>query len=167
MKCEKAKKWISLEMDGELLPRRANRLHAHFDTCLICQRTRNEWTSIGVRLRERHAPMMWTPDAAWAEVRRAIYNDQEKRKELGEAPVLGAPLRWAVAALLIMIFGFGSFLTFQKSPIGISQTRATQVEFVETGLPDATPMVYEDTESGWTVIWVVEANGRKEGHAGT
>jgi hypothetical protein len=34
-------------------------------------------------------------------------------------------------------------------------------------LPGATPMVYEDAESGTTVIWIVEANGKERGRAGT
>ena len=58
MNCEKAQKWISLDMDGELSPRRAARLHAHLDTCSICRRARNEWASVGVQMRERHVPVM-------------------------------------------------------------------------------------------------------------
>lgn len=167
MNCEKAQKWISLAMDGELSPRRAARLQAHLATCSGCRKTRDEWASVGVQMRERQIPVVKSPEAAWADVRRAIRNDQEERHEEEEAWVVGATLRWAGAALLIMILGSGIFLTFQKGPVEVARAGGTEVEFVETGLPDATPMVYEDSESGWTVIWVVEANGKKGKHAGS
>jgi hypothetical protein len=112
-------------------------------------------------------PVMQTPEAAWANVRRAIRNDRDERKETEKAQVLGVPLRWATMTLLIMILGSGLFLTFQTGPAGKARGEGTQVEFVETGLPDATPMVYEDAKSGWTVIWIVETNGKDGGHAGT
>ena len=38
---------------------------------------------------------------------------------------------------------------------------------VETSLPGAMMMVYEDKKSGMTMIWVVEANGEERGHAGS
>lgn len=167
MNCEKAQKWISLEMDGELSPRRAARLHAHLEMCPACLKIRDEWASVGVRMRERQIPVSQSPEAAWADVRRAIRKDEEERFEAEESWVIGATLRWAAAALLVMILGSGVFLTLQKDTVGMVSTGGTDVEFVETGLPDATPMVYEDSESGWTVIWVVEANGKKGKHAGS
>ena len=177
MNCEKAQKWISLEMDGELAPRRSwrgalarsrlARLEAHLEMCAGCRKTRDEWASVGARMRDRQIPVLKTPEAAWADVRRAIRNDQEERFESEESWVVGAPLRWAAAALLVMIIGSGVFLSLQKGAVGVASVGGTEVEFVETGLPDATPMVYEDSESGWTVIWVVEANGKKGKHAGS
>jgi predicted anti-sigma-YlaC factor YlaD len=167
MNCEKARKWISLEMDGELAPRRVARLQAHLEACAGCRKTRDEWASVGVRMRERQIPVLKSPEAAWADVRRAIRSDQDERYEEEESWVVGAPLRWAAAALLVMIIGSGLFLSLQKGAVGMARAGGTEVEFVETGLPDATPMVYEDSESGWTVIWVVEANGKKGKHAGS
>jgi predicted anti-sigma-YlaC factor YlaD len=167
MNCEKAQKWISLEMDGELSPRRTVRLRAHLDQCRDCFKTREGWASVGARMRDRQVPALKSPEAAWADVRRAIRNDQEERFEEESAWDIGAPLRWAAAALLVMIVGSGLFLSLQKGPAEVARAGGTEVEFVETGLPDATPMVYEDSESGWTVIWVVEANGKKGKHAGS
>jgi predicted anti-sigma-YlaC factor YlaD len=164
MNCEKAQKWISLDRDGELSPRRMDRLHAHLDTCSMCRKVRNEWESVGVQMRKRHVPVMQSPEAMWVDVRRAIRQDQEEREETERAWVLGAPWRWAAMTLLVMILSCGLFIHFQKRTM---RGGATQVEFVETGLPDATPMVYEDAESGWTVIWIVEANGKEGGHAGS
>ena len=167
MNCEKAVKWISLEMDGELSPGRAARLRTHLDACPACFKVREAWASVGARLRERQVPQPKSPEAAWADVRRAIRNDQKEATEAEEIWIVGAPLRWAAAALLLMIVGAGLALTLQKGVGGMARAGGTEVEFVETGLPDATPMVYEDAESGCTVIWVVEANGKKGKHAGS
>jgi len=41
----------------------------------------------------------------------------------------------------------------------LAHAPASAVEWVETGLPKASTMVYEDQESGMVVIWVVEQNG--------
>jgi anti-sigma factor RsiW len=167
MKCEKAHQWISIELDGELPPRRITRLHAHLDTCAACQRVRDEWAMMGVQMRERRAPVPRTAEATWADVQRAIRQDREEQGETEKARGLGMLLPWATATLLIMILGSGLLLTFQLRPAGMDRAGETQVEFVETGLPDATPMVYEDAESGWTVIWIMEANGKGGGNAGT
>ena len=47
----------------------------------------------------------------------------------------------------------------------IARAQASVVEWVETGLPKASTMVYEDQESGMVVIWIVEQNG--EAHVGS
>ena len=167
MNCEKVKKWISLEMDGELSPRRVARLQAHLDRCPACCKARESWASIGAQIQKRSVPGLKSPEAAWVDVRRAIRLDVRERQAKENVWMSSAPLRWAVSALLVMILGSGLFLTLRKSPVRLARAAATDVEFVETGLPDATPMVYEDSESGWTVIWVVEANGKKGNHAGS
>lgn len=170
MNCEKAQEWISLEMDGELSPRRAARLRAHLDKCPACFKAREAWGAIGEQVRARQVPAPKSAEAAWADVRRAIRSEQAERVEEEQTWAVGTPLRWAAAALLVMIVGAGLFVKLQKGPGGLVRGGGTVVEFVETGLPDATPMVYEDSESGCTVIWVVEANGkkgRKAKHAGS
>lgn len=167
MNCQKARKWISLDLDGELSARRAARLHEHLDKCPACFKAREDWVAVGARLRGRPVPGLKSADAAWADVRRAIRQEQEERYEAEESWVAGATLRWAAAALVVMVLGAGLFLGGRKGGLGEVRAGGTQVEFVETGLPDAMPMVYEDSESGWTVIWVVEANGKKGKHAGS
>jgi len=167
MNCEKAHKWISMELDGELSPHRSARLQAHLDKCPACFKAREAWLSVGNRMRERQVPVLKSPEAAWADVRRAIRSSEEERIEVEETWAIGAPLRWAAAALLVMMVGAGLFAGMRKGPGGLVRGGGTVVEFVETGLPDAMPMVYEDSESGWTVIWVVEANGKKGKHAGS
>lgn len=167
MNCLKAQRWISLEMDGELSPRRAAALRAHLETCAACRQVREGWAQVGAELRARKAPAASTPEAAWADVRRAIRNQAPAAEPAAEW-VFGAPLRWAAVAAVLLVLAGGAAIFLKKAPVRqAAREAATQVEMVETGLPDAAPMVYEDAESGLTVIWVVEANRKEGGHVGS
>lgn len=165
MNCGKAQRWISLEMDGELSPRRLAALRAHLEGCPACRQVREDWVQVGAELRGRKAPAGPTAEAAWADVRRAIRNQVPAAPEW----VFGVPLRWVTVAAVLLIAAGGAFFFARTANVreAAAQEPATQVEMVETGLPDAAPMVYEDAESGLTVIWVVEANGKEGGHVGS
>jgi hypothetical protein len=89
----------------------------------------------------------------WANVRRAI-RLQEQEPEHGLPWLFVRGVRWvgpalaAVAVLAVAIFGIRTMTT----PAAAARTEVLRVE---TGLADASTMVYEDRESGWTVIWVM------------
>ncbi|MFH0981190.1 MAG: anti-sigma factor [Planctomycetota bacterium] len=167
MNCGKAQRWISLEMDGELSPRRLSALRAHLEGCPSCRQVREDWVQVGAELRDRKPPAGQAPEAAWADVRRAIRNQAPAAEPAAEW-VFGAPLRWAAVAAALLVMAGGAVLFMKKAPMReAAREPATQVEMVETGLPDAAPMVYEDAESGLTVIWVVEANRKEGGHVGS
>ena len=70
---------------------------------------------------------------------------------------------------MLILAGVG-VMTFKKEvvpEVAIVPPDGGRVEWVETGLPGASPMVYEDIESGLVIIWVVEANHKEPPHAGT
>lgn len=64
----------------------------------------------------------------------------------------------AVAA--VMALGMALWIPFRN--VGINQPTAqpelmvNSVEMVETDIENATPVVYLDQPSGWTVVWVLE-----------
>lgn len=74
------------------------------------------------------------------------------------APVLwlGAPLAAAAAVMLAWIGGG------QVSPTA-RETTVTHVDYVITGNPAASTMVYVDQDSGWLVVW---ASAPAEDHNG-
>lgn len=165
MNCRDALKWISMDMDGELPERRRARLAEHLAGCATCRAARESWAVAGERFRAREIPGMPTAEAAWADVRRAL-----RQQGAREAPApWGTRLAWAAATAAVI--GVVSFMAVWRGrePVApeVAAKPATEVEWVETGLPGATPMVYEDAESGWVVIWIVEANGKEKGHAGS
>lgn len=67
----------------------------------------------------------------------------------------------AVAA--VMVLGMAVWIPFRQASISQSTARAelmvNSVELVETDLEGATPVVYLDQPSGWTVVWVLEKTG--------
>ncbi len=170
MNCKKAKQWISQDLDGELHARRKVRLDAHLATCAACRGVREQWARVGLRLKAAPVAAAQTPEAAWADVRRAIRNAGATPDR--EVPwVLVPSMRWAVAAAMAVAIGLFIVRTIQgPGPAGVAAVQpeqGTTVELVETDLPGAAPMVYEDAGSGLTVIWVVESNGKEGDHAGS
>lgn len=166
MNCRKALHYLSLDRDGELDAGRRGRLEHHLAQCASCRAARDAWAGIGEQLRGRPVEPGPTPEAAWADVRRAI-RDQAPAREDARAPVALPWLRWAAVAAGIVILAGGVVMYRMAGSGGAPAAGMTQVEWVETGLPGAAPMVYEDAESGLTVIWVVESNHKEQGHAGS
>lgn len=164
MNCRKARKWISLDMDGELSVSRKEQLYNHIRRCGSCNAARDRWLGLGDQLRQRVGAPSQTAEAAWADVRRAIHLAKDENVEAG-ASWLGLSWRRAAAAvsLLALVAAVGVGLRFRldrgtAAPV-LARAPAAAVEWVETGLPKASTMVYEDQESGMVVIWVVEQNG--------
>jgi len=167
MNCRKAQKWLSLELDGELSPSRKRALEAHLMSCAACRQVREEWGGLRDTFRAREVPAGLTAEAAWADVRRAIRTAGETAPERA----WWTPgMRWIAAAAAVLILAGVGVMTFKKEAVpevAIVPPDGGRVEWVETGLPGASPMVYEDIESGLVIIWVVEANHKEPPHAGT
>ncbi len=195
MNCRRAEQWLSMAMDGELPPKQEALLREHLAGCASCRALQEEWASLSRALKSGPAPEAQTAEAAWADVRRAIRLQQPQEREQ-EMPIWGWRLRWAVALLAVLLLGGALLLVVRQKPMGAGEMAgatpggaggprptsetvpssgratasgraATEVEWVETSLPGATPMVYEDKESGFTVIWIVEANHNGKSHAGS
>ena len=174
MNCNKFQQWLSLDMDGELSASHSTLLQEHLESCPACRRLKEEWGMLGQHLRESTVAPAQTPEAAWADVHRAIRLVGDAGRKAESLSVFGARLRWIGAGLTAVAALFVAFILVRPMMEGgvrpaaaVAQRASTEVEMVETGLPGATPMVYEDAESGLTVIWVVEANHKEPGHVGS
>jgi len=170
MNCKTAQKWISLKHDGELSPRRQTILEAHLAQCPACREAEAAYKALSCEFTEMDIPQAQTPEAAWADVRRRIRAESEQPAEAAEGAVWGGRLAWA--AMTIAVLGVCAFVWMLMKPLPqgpavAAAEPATQVEWVETDLRGATPMVFEDAETGLVVIWVVEANGEEKDHAGS
>ena len=151
--------------DGELSLRRRAKLDAYLAQNPELQALRDDWASIGSRMQTEPVPRGRTPEATWANVQRSI--------RLGEDPGpavpdwhFGSRLRVAgttMAALLaVLAVAWFTWLAPRDAP-QVAEREPIEVEWVETDLPDAVSMVYQDQETGWTVIWVMaeeETNGQ-------
>lgn len=98
--------------------------------------------------------------AAWGEFRR-----RQLDAEKGIVPMLGIPRLLTISAA-ILIFGMGSWLALRNFSISQSggdvradewaaSDPASAVQLLETDIEGASPVVYIDEPSGWTVVWVM------------
>jgi anti-sigma factor RsiW len=90
--------------------------------------------------------------AHWENLKKRL----DSGKEESQAKILHFP-RYATAAAAILALGMGIWLPMRKMGdqsdlLGLDAS----VYMVETDLENATPIVYIDEPSGWTVVWVVE-----------
>lgn len=161
-----AERWMSMAMDGELSPRRQERLDAYLKAHPDVQQIRDEWGHLGAQLRQLPVTPPQTPAAAWQDVQRAIRVGQSEHTS-DSVPTRHFALGWASAtvAVILMLAGAGVWLVGlgnRGMPGPIALADRTQVEWIETDVPDAMSMVYEDETTGLTVIWVMMADPDQE-----
>ena len=174
MNRKKAEKWLSLAYDGELSARRREKLGAHLARHPELVGLQQEWAVIGREFRQRIPQSRKTPEAAWQDVRRTVRLAAGRRRGAAaesSAHVQGR-LRWAGALVgLLLVASVGWMWLRSPSPqsVAVARSDRTEVEWVETDLPDGMSMVYEDNETGLTVIWVSvdeEGEGREDERSG-
>lgn len=147
-------------LDGELAPERAERIKARLETDPKLRESVDAWKQIGTYLREAPPLVSQTPEAAWADVQRALRATPAVAS--GPAAFPWSPrLAWSGGLLaLLLLVAFGGFSLHLRRYGGGGRTVATaqpvEVEWVDIEWPDATPLVYQDDETGLTVIWMVE-----------
>jgi len=167
MNRKKAELWMSMALDGELSPRRVARLEAYLNQHPELMEDRATWKANAEFLRAHcRVASAQTAASAWQDVCRAIRLADSSSHE-GEG--FDFRLKWAsaLAALLLLFAGAGVVYRTLQSPAWtvVAEADRTEVEWVETDLPDAMSMVYEDADTGLTVIWVLVTE--EHGHAGS
>jgi anti-sigma factor RsiW len=146
---------LSRGLDGEINQAERAELDRLLETDPELRKLETAWRAYADVLRAQPAPPPPTPEAAWADVQRAIRIDRGAAPRRNEG-VFGWRLGWASATIAIALVGFGGWsLRYRPaSPTAMDVGRDVEVEFVESDLPGAQPMVYEDAETGITVVWI-------------
>ena len=164
MNCDEALEKISRQMDGELPAEDRAAVEAHLAQCSACRDVRVRWASLSDVLREPPADLP-PAEVMRADVLRAI----RQLEPAAEAPAglfFKWRLAWAgamVAAVMALIGGLGAW---RMAGGGAAVAARTEVESVETELPGAAPMIYQDEETGCTVIWIAGADDGTGGAEG-
>lgn len=152
---------ISRGLDGDLAPDERARLEALRTRDPEARTVEQAWTSVGDAVRCDRGT---TPDPAlaWQDIRRAI------RQQAGEGdatPAFGWPLRfrWASALAVLAVgavLGLSAWRVWDDGRApgwGMAEpddSPANRVEWVIAEIPGATTMIYTDTETDMTVIWM-------------
>ena len=171
MNCHKAEELLSRAMDGELSPDERAALDAHIAVCPGCRALRDEWSQFGAYMRQEKAEPVQTAEALWADVQRTIRLQGNRQADADDVPVFGWRLRWAGAMVVAVLLGVSGVGLWRANKPVIETARnveqGAEVEFVETDVPGASPMVYQDAETGWTVIWVAGMDESAEAGKGS
>ncbi len=166
MNCREAENLISAKIDGELDQDSMAPLDRHLEECSPCRMTLEQWSGLRKQLADRDAEELPMPeiDSEWQIVQSRLDTREQPRPR---AVFLSFPLPWISAVAALIMVGIG--LTFVRpNPLDreIVQHMAENVEYVETDIVGATPVVFVDDESGWTVVWVVESGAEIPGDTG-
>lgn len=165
MKCKTAEKWLSMSLDGELTPARQDRLNEHLATCERCRALKAQWERAGMLMR-RQVPAAVTAEHMAVDVLRASRTQPSKRQVPLVPFVFRHPVWAGAVAAVLLLAVLAVPHAFRQAPaLARMEQGATEVEWVETDLPGAMSMVYEDQDTGLTVIWVIPPEGRENGHA--
>lgn len=106
------------------------------------------WGELRAELRSVESPEPADADDLWRDVRARLPERSPGRRParaVGWAGALGA----AAAALIAVAVWF---------PGSTPASAPASVEFVDARLPESVPVVYTDADSGWTVVWLSNAN---------
>ena len=156
---EKEQRLLSRYLDGNLAGADREGVESRLQTDSAFRALKTEYEAIGQQLNEFREPAGVTLEAAWASVRREI---RLARDEDGSRSVpwhFGSRLQWAggMIAAVFLILGAWVLIPGPAQDAGIAKSMPAEVEWVETAVPDAMTMVYQDDETGLTVIWIMEA----------
>lgn len=105
MRCERARKWISDDLDGRLAKRRAVALEIHVQSCAACLAYRGDVALIQARSRAQAAPCL-APEE-WSRFERDLERELRRVPLAGDqaAPLPGFRVRlaWAGAAVAFIV----------------------------------------------------------------
>jgi len=151
---------ISRGLDNQLENAERKKLNELLAADPDSAKTEAAWRNVGDQLRReaRHIPV---PDSqlAWQDIRRAIRQHEETS---GDAGTSGFPWRltWAGAFATVAVIGLLGWSAWRltlppaQEIAAAEDTIGSRVEWVESEMPGATTMIYTDTETDMTVIWM-------------
>lgn len=147
---------MSRLMDGELSADEADRLHQYLEV----QPDAIDWMESSQTIAESARPAECADSqSAWENIQEAINEGSETGEQFSNIIRFPSLLRMLGAAAAFAIVGSIVWTNLPFSQPKITERYAASqsvVEFVDTDIPDASPVVYTDEISGWTVVWVAE-----------
>lgn len=152
---------MSRLLDGELSSKEADSLHEYLeihpeaiDWMESCNLVENAATDRTIGLNQVDAA------SAWESISEALSDNMARPDD--SANLVFFPLLLKVAGIAAAITLVATLL-WRNLPNNDGEQKTERyaasesvIEFVDTDIPDASPVVYTDEQSGWTVVWVTE-----------
>lgn len=136
MRCERARKWVSDELDGALVPVRKSRLERHLAACPACRAYRDDLAVLAAGAKD--LPAGDPPPGYWPDFERRLDDRMASLGKPGKrrpAPLF-RPRKWAWAGAAFLIMAFvGIYVAFFRPapepeeawpPYGYSMARILQ-----------------------------------------
>lgn len=176
MKRKKLEQTVSRYIDGELSRGAADRVRESLQHDDELQAAEKEWDTIRTLLCSQPIPPIQTSEAAWADIQRELRRAEGDGRE--GWPVFDSRFKWATGMmttiLLAGVVWFVSNWEARNPKVAALENQgdantvdaiggAVEVEWVEAELPGSTSIVFQDEDTGVTVIWLVEANDQESG----
>jgi anti-sigma-K factor RskA len=157
MKTNRQELLLSRYLDGDLTPREREAMETRLAESGELQGLKADFEAVGQTLRAWPTPAGPTPEAAWADVQRRLRLEREEQAGEAETGFWGSRLAWASAMMTVVLVALGVWIAANRPGMpALAATEPAEVEWVETDLPGAMTMVYQDDDTGLTVIWVQE-----------
>jgi len=163
MNCRDIEPLLLAERDGVLPTEQHASLERHIATCPACQQSRARLNDAMAAFRaDTAAVAMPDVEAEWQKLRARLHDSSasstNKKRPLAPVIWFGSSLA-AAAAMALAYVGLQPGATLTTAP-AVETARA---DFVETGDASASTMVYVDKDSGWLVVWAVDADSSTKG----
>jgi anti-sigma factor RsiW len=152
---EETRNQLTAWFDGQLSPAEEERMESLLKGDPEARAYVEDLERTREALKTAHAnPSRRVPE--WSEFEKRLDSPQAR-----PAKVLTFP-RMILTAAAVMVLGIAVWWPLREASIRQStaadELLVQRVELVETDLEGATPIVYLDQQSGWTVVWVVESD---------
>lgn len=163
MRCKKAQVWLQGYVDGELSPRRMQKVRKHIDGCAGCKSELSQLSALKTLLTENRGEhvMDASPEFFWSQVKGRIEGELKPRREWRQTfsfdwyRVLG----WATACVAVgVVAAFVWVQTFPKPEQMVAVVPPTKparanVDWIVTKGPELYAMSYRSAKSEATIIW--------------
>lgn len=144
---------VSAWFDGELGPDEKQAVESLLERDPEARAYADELRQTRAALQHAHTASS-KPIPEWDQFEKRLDGARRRR-----VPAMTFP-RAILTTAAIMVLGIAVWWPLRQAQVRESVTSTEglveRVEFVETDLEGATPVVYLDEPSGWTVVWVVE-----------
>ena len=147
---------MSCLMDGELPADDADRLYQFLEA----NPDAIDWMESNQAIADSKSGTEYVVShTSWGKIQTAISKDTGGKiasSKLIQFPALFRVLGIAAAIALVASIVWKNLPSTQKEVTERYAASQSVVEFVDTDIPDVSPVVYTDEISGWTVVWVAE-----------
>lgn len=143
-------------MDGELPANDVDRLYQFLEA----NPDAIDWMESNQAIADSNRAVEYVDShTSWGKIRTAISEEtrgEEASSNLIKFPRLFRILGIAAAIALVASIVWKNLPSTQLEVTERYAASQSVVEFVDTDIPDVSPVVYTDEISGWTVVWVAE-----------